>query len=90
MWEKVGIIRNVEMLQQAFAHLEKSAVPQPTTRSGFELQNMLDLSRLVIDSALVRQESRGAHYRSDYPNRDDIHWHRHITFQRAMDDDSNQ
>jgi L-aspartate oxidase len=52
-------------------------------RSEFELQNMLILSRLIIDSALLRQESRGAHYRSDYPNRDDIQWRRHVTFQRT-------
>ena len=90
MWEKVGIIRSAEMLQEALDYLQKYTDLQPTTRSGFELQNMLALSRLITDGALVRQESRGAHYRSDYPNRDDLHWHRHITFRRAMDDDNNQ
>jgi len=88
MWDKVGIIRNAEALQEALAYLQKHTEPQPTTRSGFELQNMLDLSRLMIDGALVRQESRGAHYRSDYPNRDDTHWQRHITFQNTIEDNS--
>lgn len=87
MWEKVGIIRNGEILQEALAYLQKYTDLQPTMRSGFELQNMLEISRLVADAAIVRQESRGAHYRSDYPERDDVRWHRHITFQKTADDD---
>jgi len=87
MWDKVGIVRNAKMLQETLAYLQKYTDLQPTMRSGFELQNMLEISRLVADAALVRQESRGAHYRSDYPERDDVHWHRHITFQRTTDDD---
>ena len=87
MWDNVGIIRNVEMLQEAHIYLQKHTDLQPTTRSDYELQNMLVLSRLITDGALIRQESRGAHYRFNYPDRDDVHWHRHITFQRVMDDD---
>jgi L-aspartate oxidase len=90
MWEKVGIVRGAETLKEALAHLQKYTDLQPSTRSGFELQNMIDLSRFIIDGALARRESRGAHYRSDYPNRDDIHWHRHITFQRVMNDNNDQ
>jgi L-aspartate oxidase len=85
MWEKVGIVRSAETLQEALACLQEYADLQPTTRDAFELQNMLDLSHLIVDSALTRQESRGAHYRSDYPTRDDTHWGRHITFQRAIE-----
>jgi L-aspartate oxidase len=83
MWEKVGIIRRAEMLEEAHVSLRKYSSLQPTIRSEFELQNMLILSRLIADSALLRQESRGAHYRSDYPNRDDTQWRRHLTFQRT-------
>ncbi len=43
-----------------------------------ELQNMVLLAGLVIDSALKREESRGAHFREDYPRADDINWKRHI------------
>ena len=43
-----------------------------------ELINMLQLARLVVESALERTESRGAHYRSDYPKTDDIMWKKNI------------
>ncbi|MBD3183302.1 L-aspartate oxidase [Candidatus Poribacteria bacterium] len=85
MWDKVGIIRNADALKQAISHLGKYVDIKPKTREGFELQNMLDLSRLITYAALVRQESRGAHYRSDFPERDDKLWNRHITFRRRMD-----
>ncbi len=87
MWDDVGIVRNAETLKEALAHLPQYTDLRPAMRSGFELQNMLEVSLLVTDAALVRQESRGAHYRSDYPERDDVHWHKHITFQRTTDDD---
>jgi L-aspartate oxidase len=47
-------------------------------RAGWELQNLLTVARLMIWSALEREESRGVHYRADFPGRDDAHWHRHI------------
>ena len=46
---------------------------------GWELQNMLCVARLMIDAALC-EESRGAHMRTDFPQLDDEHWQRHITF----------
>jgi len=49
------------------------------TRAGWELQNMLTISRLMIDAALKREESRGVHFRSDFPERDDAEWRRHLT-----------
>jgi L-aspartate oxidase len=48
------------------------------TRAGWELENLLTVARLMIWSALQRTESRGVHYRADYPERDDAHWMRHI------------
>jgi L-aspartate oxidase len=47
-------------------------------RAGWELQNLLTIARLMIDSALVREESRGVHFRSDFPERDDEHWQKHV------------
>jgi L-aspartate oxidase len=47
-------------------------------RSGWELQNLLTIARLMIQSALVREESRGVHLRSDFPQRDDASWQRHV------------
>jgi L-aspartate oxidase len=49
------------------------------SRDGWELQNLLTIARLMIDSALAREESRGTHFRSDFPTRDDEHWLRHLT-----------
>jgi len=47
-------------------------------RPGWELQNLLTIARLMIHSALVREESRGVHFRSDFPQRDDAAWQRHV------------
>lgn len=49
------------------------------TRNGWELQNLLTIARLMIDSAMRREESRGVHFRADFPDRDDTRWQRHIT-----------
>jgi L-aspartate oxidase len=54
-------------------------------RSGWELQNLLTLARLMIAAALEREESRGVHFRSDFPERDDSHWQRHLTCVRTTD-----
>jgi L-aspartate oxidase len=58
------------------------------SRPGWELQNMLLVARLMIWAALQRTESRGVHFRSDYPARDDVHWLRHLTCPAQLGDPS--
>jgi len=50
-------------------------------RAGWELQNLLTAARLMIDAALAREESRGTHFRSDFPVRNDAAWGRHLNSQ---------
>jgi L-aspartate oxidase len=52
-------------------------------RLGWELQNLLTVARLMIDAALTREESRGVHFRSDFPNRDNTNWQKHIICPQA-------
>ena len=49
----------------------------PALSTYLELGNMLDVAQVMVDSALARQESRGAHLRTDFPERDDQGWLRH-------------
>ena len=50
---------------------------------GWELQNMLTLARVMIQAALVREESRGVHLRTDFPQLDDASWQKHVWFERS-------
>ena len=50
--------------------------------SYFELHNMLDLSEIIIESSLERKESRGSHFRFDYPVRNDKEWLNHILIKK--------
>ena len=50
-----------------------------------ELRHMLLVSEMVCRSALMRTESRGAHFREDYPEEDNTHWHKSIVIRRRGD-----
>ncbi len=69
-WKGLGIVRSREGLEGALDELERlqGVVPQsaPSQRLG-ELRNMLLVARLIARAALRREESRGGHYRQDYP-----------------------
>ncbi|MFD9466720.1 succinate dehydrogenase flavoprotein subunit [Streptomyces sp. NPDC060027] len=54
---------------------------------AIELGNLLDLAEVMAISALARKESRGGHYREDYPNRDDVNFMRHTMAYREVGDD---
>ncbi|HLY63729.1 MAG TPA: L-aspartate oxidase [Terriglobia bacterium] len=67
--EKAGIIREGKGLAKAVSRLNDiySRAPGVTSRHHVEERNILEVARLIAHSALAREESRGAHYRSDFP-----------------------
>jgi L-aspartate oxidase len=83
MVRKLGIVRDRARMLEAARDVEfwrRYVLARSFgDRSGWELQNLLTIAMLMIDAALAREESRGTHYRSDFPNRDDRRWQRHIT-----------
>ena len=80
-WDKVGIIRDKDGLTEAAATLAgwQQCLPQPTDRPSYELSNLVLTGRLVTEAALYREESRGAHFRFDFP-KNSPEWQRHIVF----------
>ena len=74
MWRNVGIRRDRENLEAAKGQVEfwdrYVSAREFSTVEGWELQNMLLVTRLMIASALAREESRGVHYRDDFPESD--------------------
>ncbi len=72
MWEKVGIVRNRKDMAAALRQLRewsRMVKGQEPDRSLFELTNMITTSMLIARSALLREGSVGAHFRSDFPTR---------------------
>jgi L-aspartate oxidase len=84
MWDDVGIVRDGAMLRRACDLLSAwaAAAPEPGDRASHELANLLVCGRLVAEAALRREESRGAHYRTDFPHPRD-EWRRHLVFRKG-------
>jgi len=86
MWENVGIIRNTKGVERALDTITElnSCVPDMYVRDrsalikSLELKNMLLISEMVCRAALLRKESRGAHYREEYPQEDNDNWLKNI------------
>lgn len=82
MVRRMGIVRDRAGLLEADRQVAfwcRYVLPRTfDSRSGSELQNLLIVARLMIWAALQREESRGVHFRSDFPQRDDVHWVRHL------------
>jgi L-aspartate oxidase len=82
MWDKAGIIRDREGLTYAASILStwQQSLPATKDRPSHELKNMILTGRLVTEAALLRGESRGVHFRSDFP-RHSTKWHHHIVLE---------
>jgi L-aspartate oxidase len=87
LWRNVGIIRSAGWLQKAFKTLASLAAPMPASplRAHYELENIRLVGEVISRCALAREESRGTHYRSDYPLQLDDQWKKHS--QLAVGDD---
>jgi L-aspartate oxidase len=81
MWRFVGLFRDRAGLAQATARLDAAVDPPTSDAAGWRLRNLLTVARLIAGAALRREESRGGHYRADFPRRDDLHWQVHLVDQ---------
>ncbi len=78
MVRKMGIVRDKTRLEEAKVDVDfwcrYVLTREFKDRAGWELQNLLTVARLMIAAAMERDESRGTHFRSDFPHRDDARW----------------
>jgi L-aspartate oxidase len=82
-----GIVRDRENMEYCMSVLQEYIDicndAKNVTASDVELQNMLLIGYLVIKAALDRKESRGAHFRDDYPQTDDVNYRKHTIIERS-------
>jgi L-aspartate oxidase len=87
MWRSAGVRRERGRLVEAAGAIDRWCeyvlARQFSDVEGWELQNMLTVSRIMIAAALDREETRGVHLRTDFPETDDQHWKRRIAFRRG-------
>lgn len=89
-WEKVGVVRSKEDLEQAIQELDGLNARAQRIRVGgppcfnmewneaLNVRNFITVAMMIARSALMREESRGSHYRSDFPQTDNAHWLKNI------------
>ncbi|ECH9276658.1 L-aspartate oxidase, partial [Salmonella enterica subsp. enterica] len=85
MVRRAGLRRTAEGLAKGIEELERhQAIFSQAlhTRDQWEYANMLTCALLLAKSALAREESRGGHYREDFPERSDERWRKHLLWQR--------
>ena len=94
LWEDGGILRNRQGLERALkavAAIRAEYVELPMTGKPRRLQQHLELrfalrtAELILQGALRREESRGAHFREDFPVPDDNNWRGHLQVKLAAD-----
>jgi L-aspartate oxidase len=85
MWKSVGLFRSGDGMRDAVAKLEAAYVAhrralddaRADDADAWKQFNLVTVARLIARAALRRQESRGAHYREDFPKKDDVNWKVH-------------
>jgi L-aspartate oxidase len=85
MWRQVGLIRTREALVDAVTRtggwrqaIARAGFPERSSLEQRRLASAVTVGWLIARAALRREESRGAHFRADFPSRDDLHWRKHV------------
>jgi L-aspartate oxidase len=85
MWRNCGLLRERHGMQAALTRLEAwralvhgAPASRLADREFRRVRSIVSVGLLVARAALRREESRGGHFRSDFPNRDDIKWRKHV------------
>jgi succinate dehydrogenase / fumarate reductase, flavoprotein subunit len=97
MQELVGIVRTESEMQQALKEIDKLKVKASKTvahgnreynggwHTALDLKNLITVSEAITRAAIERKESRGAHFRDDFPNKDDAHGKFNLVIEKAQD-----
>jgi L-aspartate oxidase len=87
MWRAAGVQRTGSQLRDASQTIQRWCsyvlAREFNKPEGWELQNMLTVASLIVEAAVAREESRGVHLRTDFPQPDDAHWRRHLSLTRG-------
>jgi len=86
MWRNVGISRHASrlLLTARILYAWQRTLPKPIDRDTYELRNMVVVARLMVEAALLRQESRGSHFREDFPH-PLPNWEKHVVMAKEED-----
>jgi succinate dehydrogenase/fumarate reductase flavoprotein subunit len=99
MWEEGGVLRNEAGLSRAFHSMREildsfsfsgpgsEKTLTPAHAGAIELHSAAKVASLILEAAIRRKESRGSHYREDYPRQDDQQWRGHLQVKTAPDGD---
>jgi L-aspartate oxidase len=85
MWKGAGLFRTragltetVDQLDRCYDEMREAMNRVTSVAAEWKRFNLLTVARLIARAALRREESRGGHYREDFPAPDDLHWRVHL------------
>ena len=89
--DEAGLKKQAEIIQKLLERYKNIGIKDKSKRfntdliEAVELGNLLEFSKVIVAGGLERKECRGAHYRTDYPKRDDVNWLKHTLASRNAD-----